>query len=77
MPPDIVPLSYIEYGLCGDVFVLYPKPHSIYLRGTVCEQASVVGRPLLFLQKDFLKRASQLKCQPPSSRIKVLVYPWS
>ena len=31
----IVPLKYIEYGVYGDVIITYPKPYSIYLRGTI------------------------------------------
>ena len=31
----IVPLKQIEYGVDGDLIRTYPKPHSIYLRGTI------------------------------------------
>ena len=31
----IVPLNYIEYGVYGDLIMMYPKPYSIYLRGTI------------------------------------------
>ena len=31
----IVPLKSIEYGVYGDHIILYPKPYSIYLRGTI------------------------------------------
>ena len=31
----MVTLKYIEYGVYGDLIVIYPKPYSIYLRGTV------------------------------------------
>ena len=34
----IVPLKKIEYGVYGDLLVLYPKPYSIYLRGTINPQ---------------------------------------
>ena len=32
----IVPLKWIEYGGCGDlIIIIYPKPYSIYLTGTI------------------------------------------
>ena len=31
----IVPLKQIEYGVYGDLIIVYPKPDSIYLRGTI------------------------------------------
>ena len=31
----IVPVKQIEYGVYGDLIILYPKPYSIYLRGTI------------------------------------------
>ena len=31
----IVSLKWIEYGVYGDVTVRYPKPFSMYLRGTI------------------------------------------
>ena len=31
----IVSLKGIEYGVYGDLFIIYPKPYSIYLRGTI------------------------------------------
>ena len=31
----IVPLKSIEYGAYGDLIIIYPKPCSIYLRGTL------------------------------------------
>ena len=30
----IVPLEYVDYGVCGDLILVYPKPYSIYLRYT-------------------------------------------
>ena len=27
--------SVIEYGVYGDLIIIYPKPYSIYLRGTI------------------------------------------
>ena len=30
----IVPLKQIEYWVYGDLIIVYPKPYSIYLRGT-------------------------------------------
>ena len=32
---SIVPLKYVECGVYGDLIMIYPKPYSIYLRGTV------------------------------------------
>ena len=32
---SIVPLKWIEYGVYGDLVIMYPKPYSIYLRGTI------------------------------------------
>ena len=29
------PLKQIEYGVYGDLIILYPRPYSIHLRGTV------------------------------------------
>ena len=34
-PYPIVPLKQIEYGVYGDLIALHPKPHCIYLRGTM------------------------------------------
>ena len=31
----IVPLKQIEYGVCGDLLIICPKPYSIYLRGII------------------------------------------
>ena len=31
----IVPLKYVEYGVDGDLVIIYPEPYFIYLRGTV------------------------------------------
>ena len=31
----IVALQSIKYGVYGDPFIIYPKPYSIYLRGTI------------------------------------------
>ena len=32
----IVPYKLIEYGVYGDLLIIvYPKPYSIYLRGTI------------------------------------------
>ena len=28
-------LKQIEYGVYGDLIIIYPKPYSIYLRGTI------------------------------------------
>ena len=29
----IVPLKSIEYGVYGDLVIIYPKPYSVYLQG--------------------------------------------
>ena len=31
----IFSLKQIEYGVYGDLLIIYPKPYSIYLRGTI------------------------------------------
>ena len=31
----IVPLKQIEYGVYGDLIILYPKPYSIHVSGTI------------------------------------------
>ena len=31
----IIPLKSIEYGVYGDLIIIYPTPYSIYLRGTI------------------------------------------
>ena len=38
---SIAPLKYIEYGVYGDLIIIYPKPFSIYLRGTTGFGANV------------------------------------
>ena len=30
-----VPLKWIEHGAYGDLTIIYPRPYSIYLRGTI------------------------------------------
>ena len=42
LPTSIVPLKQIEYGVYGDLIIRYPKPYSIYLRGTLCWPSSVL-----------------------------------
>ena len=37
----IVPLRYIEYGVYGDLIIRYPKPYSIYLRGTMRSSGTI------------------------------------
>ena len=32
---DIVPLKNLEYGVFGDLVIIYPKPYPIYVRGTI------------------------------------------
>ena len=39
---DTVPLEKLEYGVYGDLLVIYPKPYSIYLRGTLDPKPNVV-----------------------------------
>ena len=29
----------IEYGVCGEFIIIYPKPYCIYLRGTISPEA--------------------------------------
>ena len=31
----IVPLKWIEYGVYGDLFIIYTKPYSIYFNGAM------------------------------------------
>ena len=31
----MVPLKWRENGVYGDLIIIYPKPYSIYLRGTI------------------------------------------
>ena len=38
----IVPLKQIEYGVYGDFIIIYPKPYSIYLRGTIELQSTAL-----------------------------------
>ena len=33
--PQPSPFKYIEYGVYGDLIIIYPKPYSIYLRRTI------------------------------------------
>ena len=40
---SIVPLKYIEHGVYGDPIITYPKPYSIYLRGTLIGVGAEVG----------------------------------
>ena len=40
MLPYIVPL---EYGVYGDLIIIYPKPYSIYLRGAIAVEESYGG----------------------------------
>ena len=42
-PGPIVPLKQIEYGVYGDLIIIYPKPYSIYLRGTICQSREERG----------------------------------
>ena len=38
----IVPLKQIECGVYGDLIIIYPKPYSIYLRGTISPRQEAV-----------------------------------
>ena len=31
---DIAPLRWIEYGVSGNLIIIYPKPYSMHSRGT-------------------------------------------
>ena len=31
----VVPRKSMEYGVYGDLIMRYPKPYSVYLRGTI------------------------------------------
>ena len=47
----IVPLKWIEYGVYGDLIIVYPKPYSVYLRGTITAWLSASrGAASLFMQ---------------------------
>ena len=37
----IVPLKQIEYGIHGDLIIIYPKPYSIDLRGTLYHNGNI------------------------------------
>ena len=39
----IVPLKEIECGVCGNLIIIYPKPYSIYLRGTIYRDVERFG----------------------------------
>ena len=43
-PPPIVPFKSIENGVYGDLIIIYPKPYSIYLRGTIDEHGLTYER---------------------------------
>ena len=36
-------IGYIEYGVYGDLIMIYPKPYSIYLRGAINPQPEPVS----------------------------------
>ena len=42
-----VPLTQIEYGVYGDLTIVYPKPDSICLRGTIQSIAKLLLGNLL------------------------------
>ena len=44
LPQNIVPLKYIKYGVYGDLITIYPKPYSIYLRGTIAARMLKPGQ---------------------------------
>ena len=39
----IVPLKYIEYMVYRDLITIYPKPYSIYLRGTILRHVGSIA----------------------------------
>ena len=43
----IVPLKKIEYRVYGDPIIVFPKPYSIYTRGTICELESKLLKRVL------------------------------
>ena len=43
----IVLLKQIEYGVYGDLIIIYPKPYSIYLRGTIEFRVMACGEIML------------------------------
>ena len=47
----------VEYGVCGDLIIIYPKPYSIYLRGTICHLCHIAKLPSF--------RAPALIADPP------------
>ena len=48
----IIPLKLIEYGVYGDLIIMYPKPYSIYLRGTILLYSfGSVARPIRDIMK--------------------------
>ena len=57
----IVPLRYIEYGVYGDLIIRYPKPYSIYLRGTMRSSGTIRGLP-----RAMTKSAAGNKISPAS-----------
>ena len=47
------PLKEIEYGVNGDLIIMYPKPYSIYFRGTV----------FVFVGKGLKRKIAQPSCE--------------
>ena len=41
--PYIVPLKWVEHGVYGDLILTYPKPYSIYLRGTILDKPQTLN----------------------------------
>ena len=39
---SVVPLKQIEYGVYGALFMIYPKPYSIHLRGAITSSAHLL-----------------------------------
>ena len=49
----IVPRKQIECGVYGDLVIIYPKPYSIYLRGTIAPCAEQSARAIPSPQEIF------------------------
>ena len=41
------PFKQIEYGVYGDFILIYPKPYSIYFRGTINPNRSLLKKKTL------------------------------
>ena len=54
----------MEYGIYGDLIIVYPKPYSIYIRGTI-DQEEAIREPILSLKQssgwEMLRRPCHLE----------------